>query len=278
MTTALYLATKTENHHNSARSFAAKLAAVQGLEKTTPENVLAPEYLLVQGLRFCFDVRHPHRALKGLYLDLQGLLSITRGDPAPASWGETGKGLRNKLQEQLSKRYGVPAKFSKRIEAVYARAREILQRQAIISDAYFLFTPSQIMLAAVWMADDSLVQDLLHAKASVVPDNSNGRARAAVSRILDEIEACAEVLQKTDVDDNSRPEEAWRIDRKLHKCRNPDKLDLVKLNQASKRDATENGKLDDNIAKKRKMERETMEQEGHDLFGPSLTKKIPNND
>jgi cyclin H len=273
MTTALYLATKTENHHNSARSFAAKLAAVPGLESTTPEDVLAPEYLLVQGLRFCFDVRHPHRALKGAYLDLQGLLNIARGDPPPKSWPETGKVLARKLQQHFLDRYGVPVRFSKRIETAYARAREILQRQAVMSDVYFLYTPSQIMMAALWLADDKIVQDLLHAKASVGPDVSHGRARATVDRILDEIEACANELQKTELDDDALPKEAFRIDRKLHKCRNPDKVDLVKMNQATKRDATENGKLDDSLAKKRKLEREAMEKEGDDLFGPALVKK-----
>jgi cyclin H len=273
MTTALYLATKTENHHNSARSFAAKLAAVPGLETTKPEDVLAPEYLLVQGLRFCFDVRHPHRALKGAYLDLQGLHKIASGSQPPKSWSQTGVGLQKKLMAHLADRYGPPARLSKRIEAAYSKARETLQRQAIMSDVYFLYTPSQIMMAALWMADDKLVVDLLHAKANVVPDNSHSRARATVDRILDEIEACATEMKKTELEDTAHQKEAKRIDRKLHFCRNPDKLDLVKLNQATKRDATENGKLEDGIAKKRKLEREALEKEGEDLFGPALVKK-----
>jgi cyclin H len=49
-------------------------------------------------------------------------------------------------------------------------------------------------------------------------------------------------------------------------------MDLVKLNAAQKRDAGEEGKLDENVAKKRKLEREQTAKEADDLFGPNLQK------
>lgn len=38
---------------------------------TTAEEVLAAEYLLSQGIRYSFDVRHPFRGLEGLIMDLK---------------------------------------------------------------------------------------------------------------------------------------------------------------------------------------------------------------
>lgn len=40
---------------------------------TTAEEVIAGEFLLCQGIRFCFDVRHPFRALEGVILELKRL-------------------------------------------------------------------------------------------------------------------------------------------------------------------------------------------------------------
>lgn len=38
---------------------------------TTGEDVLAGEFLLCQGLRFAFDVKHPFRALEGAIMELR---------------------------------------------------------------------------------------------------------------------------------------------------------------------------------------------------------------
>jgi hypothetical protein len=40
-------------------------------QQTTAEEVLAGEFLLCQGIRFAFDVRHPFRALEGAVLELR---------------------------------------------------------------------------------------------------------------------------------------------------------------------------------------------------------------
>lgn len=40
-------------------------------EKTTGEQILAGEFLLCQGLRFAFDVKHPFRALEGAVMELR---------------------------------------------------------------------------------------------------------------------------------------------------------------------------------------------------------------
>ncbi len=38
---------------------------------TTAEEVLAGEFLLCQGIRFSFDVKHPFRALEGIVMELR---------------------------------------------------------------------------------------------------------------------------------------------------------------------------------------------------------------
>src|SRR5437667_9302240 len=64
MKSALFLATKTENHYTPLKDF------VSQLPKTTAEGVIATEFLVTQGLRFTLDVRHPYRALEGGFMEL----------------------------------------------------------------------------------------------------------------------------------------------------------------------------------------------------------------
>jgi cyclin H len=275
MTTALFLATKTENHYISLKDYASILAQVPGLEKVTGEDILAPEYILTQGLRFCFDVRHPHRALKGAYIELQLLLGLAKGDATPPTWRP--KGGEKELQKRLLASYGTPAKFGQRIERTYGKARKTLQGPAILSDAYFLYTPSQIMMAALWIADEELLTELVEFKfsfalpSSSAAEGSEAPSRPPVGKVVNEIKNCAKLLLSVRFDDTTQlKKDATRVDRKLHFCRNPEKLDLVGLNQAQKRDAGKNGMLDENLAKKRKLEREKSMKEAEDVFGPSL--------
>jgi cyclin H len=46
MTTALFLANKTENRHYSLKTFAEKLAEIPGLDKITADEIVAPEFIL----------------------------------------------------------------------------------------------------------------------------------------------------------------------------------------------------------------------------------------
>ena len=66
-------------------------------------------------------------------------------------------------------------------------------------------------------------------------------------------------------------DEFKRIDKKLYKCRNPEKIDLVGINKAVKRDGGDGvGGVDEKVVKKRKLERERSEREGDDIFGGPL--------
>lgn len=65
-------------------------------------------------------------------------------------------------------------------------------------------------------------------------------------------------------------DERAALEKKLDACRDPSTMDMVAMNAALKREGKEDGKLDDGVAKRRKLERENSAREGEDLFGPSL--------
>ena len=88
--TALYLATKTTNHPISLESYTANIP------RTNASDVLDLEFLVAQSLAFEFAVWHAHRALWGIWLDIQAssvlsihnrlsveaILGLTPGSPA----------------------------------------------------------------------------------------------------------------------------------------------------------------------------------------------------
>ena len=148
-----------------AEGFYIRLARLaEKFPNTTSEQILAGEFLLCQGIRFAFDVRHPFRALEGAIME-----------------------LRRKLPDE-----------EKRISNAHARAREVLKFSALVTDVYFHFTPSQIMMAALLMADSGLVDTLLPPP----PQNGGASADPAVGvhtdlheKIMTAIESCREMLE-----------------------------------------------------------------------------------
>ena len=63
--TALFLATKTTNHPIPLDVF------TSNIPRTSSSDVLDLEFLVAQSLSFEFAVWHVHRALWGLWLDIQ---------------------------------------------------------------------------------------------------------------------------------------------------------------------------------------------------------------
>jgi cyclin H len=49
---------------------------VKTFGRDNPEQILAGEFLLCQGLRFAIDVKHPFRALRGALMELAVLPDI----------------------------------------------------------------------------------------------------------------------------------------------------------------------------------------------------------
>lgn len=234
--TALFFATKTENHYFRLTKFAEAITA------TKPEEILASEFLLTQGLRFTFDVRHPFRALEGAVMELQAM----------ANGQIPGVGeLRG---------------MDRRVKEAHGKAREYLKTSALLTDVYFHYTPSQIMMASLLIADRQLISLYLGSK---LPPSS---ANAAISaKLMDALDRCAEMLQSMAPGREQSSEEKKELSalaKKLRKCRNPEKIDLVSLQRAKREGDGE----DEKIVKKRKLEREQSAKEGEDLFGPTIQK------
>ena len=180
-----------------------------------------------------------------------------------------------------------PVSLDRRLEIAYGRANEVLKSAAILSDAYFLYTPAQIWLAALLLVDRPLALFYLNTKIPSASDlddtNSQARPVNMKDKVIATLRSCAELLQTSAAssssiangaatDNKQNREELIRIDKKLYQCRNPEKMDLVGINKAQKRDGIEaDGKLDGGVAKKRKLERERLERDGGDLFGPALS-------
>ncbi|KAK4118740.1 cyclin-like protein [Parathielavia appendiculata] len=245
---ALFFACKAEGSFISITEFGKQFG------KDNPEDILAGEFLLCQGLRFAIDVKHPFRALRGAVMELSTLPDIERN----------------------------------RLVAAEHRAREILRFSALMTDAYFHYTPSQIMLAALSLADRGVAERLItqtfhyvappftsnnnsgsetpatsgpdapssNTKRNAAPRSSNnsGEDKSQIigshirDKVLGTIEACRDLLSK------ELPErrEHWTnktvikaqitpLRKKLTKCRDPDRWNLVELQRVRREQATKKG-------------------------------------
>ena len=262
MPSALFLATKTENHYTSLKSFVAKLP------KTTAEDVVAPEFLLTQGLRFTFDVRHPQRGLEGGFMEL---LALANGDGHAGASADSSRQLQTDMLGIEPVQAGKPTAKSAadmvlRIQNAHGKAKETLKTSALLTDAYLLYTPSQIWLAALLGADAPLARFYLSTKlgAAAPPSSLSAKIHSTLQR-------CSALLQRSAsaTPGDVEMKELTRIDKKLYQCRNPAKIDLVGLNQAQKRDGG-GEESEESVRKRRRMEREDEIREGEKVFGPSL--------
>lgn len=270
--TAMFLAAKVENGYIPADQFATNFA------KTTAEQILAPEYLVVQGIRFQFDVKHPFRAMKGGNLELVEMSRGSYDGPNNMEDCEASADLQAKML-RLPRKAGEPPRtatlgeMENRLNKAYASTMHVLRNTACLTDAYFFYTPSQIWLASLLLADEPLAHFYITVK---LPSTS-----PILPKLFATLRACAKLLSSHRTYIPNRPDDidakhkaqVKLVINKLKSCRDPDKVDLVKLNQAQKRDAvTDKGDLDEHKAKRRKVERETYEKESESFWGPELGK------
>ncbi|KAF9056310.1 cyclin-like protein [Panaeolus papilionaceus] len=108
MLTTIFLATKTTNNPVVLEEYASRIP------KTTPNDILELEFLIAQSLGFEFSVWHAHRALWGIWLDIQSLPDTAQSYP----------------------------------QSIYATAMDHV-RASRLTDAELLYTPSQIALSAL---------------------------------------------------------------------------------------------------------------------------------
>jgi cyclin H len=261
MLTALFFVTKSEPFYTSLDKFVSKMQPHATKRRPiTAETVLAPEFILTQGLRFTFDVKHPYRALRGIYMEL---LSMSEGSAAlPAHEKRTSSQIAQDLRS-LKTASGSTAPVMQRLGNAYAKASALLKRAAILTDAYFLYTPSQIAFAALLLADKPLTEFYLSTKFPASATKIQAKVTSAVRQ-------CAKILKEGPKIEQLSRDELIKIDKKLWKCQNPEKADLVSLNKAVKRNHSVDGQANGDQAKKRKVEREKHMSDGDDLFGPDL--------
>lgn len=237
--------------------------------KADPDSILAPEFKIMQALRFTLDVKQPYRGLKGVWMELTNMAHGMVGEVAGVET-QGAKALQDGLMdlqmpgEEATTPWQAPAgkveakHAVNRVDAAYHAARDILNGSALLGDAYFLYTPSQILLAALRIADPPLLDFYLDTKLPAVsPD---------VPKIRATIHACAELLRAASTHGVISKDERERLEEKLEGCRDPTTRDLVKVHAAAKM----GGGDDEEKARKRKEARERSLREGEELFGPSL--------
>ncbi|KAK5082633.1 hypothetical protein LTR05_006513 [Lithohypha guttulata] len=240
LTSALWLAFKAEHY-----TFLTLTKFTAQLHNVTDDDVKAPEFLLMQSLRFTLDVKHPMRGLEGCVSDMQRMTDL--GDLVV----ESKKG----------------AAMKDRIDRAFAKGRALCVRDVQMTDAYFLFTPPQIHLACLLIVDKSLTLSYLEA----LFDRLTTRVGPIKQKLIDTIAACAKVIgsYKSQTEDKSKKKELARIGKKLAKCQDPEKKDIVG-NEKAKLEKSFKGGQDSDDEDRRQKKRFKKEDDG-EVFGPGLT-------
>lgn len=282
MACALFLATKTDNYYMSLRQFAEGIPG-----DTPPDEVIAPEFLLMQGLRFTFDVRHPFRSLEGGVMELSAIAQ-GQGQPAPHQPHQTAQDLQRALLS-IAPPPTPSSSISDRIARAHGTTRELLKSAAQMTDAYFLYTPSQIWLSAFLLADRPLAEFYLDTKLGgpVDPTTSNDQSTLANplydlrTKLLKVLTDCAALLQSYTPlsSDPEQMKNLKRIAKKLYHCQNPEKANLAQKREAAQTQtpvsAADSGPVtsesdSERLAKKRKLEEQARQRSAQDIFGPEL--------
>jgi cyclin H len=275
MACALFLATKTDNYYMSLRQFA---AGVPG--GPSEEKVIAPEFLIMQGLRFTFDVRHPFRGLEGGVMELSAIAQ-GQGQPAPHLPNQTPQDLQRGLLA-IAPPPTPSSSIADRIGRAHGATREWLKSAAQMTDAYFLYTPSQIWLSAFLLADRPLAEFYLDTKLGGPLTHTTGTNQSNLenplyelrTKLLQVISDCAALLQ-TYTPLSSDPDQMKnlkRIAKKLYHCQNPEKVNLKRDSAQPPASAPDSATVSEaeseRLAKKRKLEEQ--KRNANHVFGPEL--------
>ncbi|PFH54611.1 hypothetical protein AMATHDRAFT_72391 [Amanita thiersii Skay4041] len=191
--TALFLATKTTNNPISIDEYTSRIP------KTVPSDVLDLEFLVAQSLGFEFAVWHAHRALWGIWLDIQVRF------------------LKNMFFNSLTiiKNYATDSTILSMSE--YNLALNYV-RASRLTDAEFIHTPSQVALAAFSLVAPDLALQWTVAKIPRDASHS-GSSMSTLPLVLESIKSLIRTSgHPPDV------ESVREVDRRLRICKNPEKV------------------------------------------------------
>jgi cyclin H len=258
MKVALFFALKTDNYYLDLDKY---LVTLPG---TTRSDILDYEYLLLRTLRYTMDVRHPFRGLEGGVMEL---MAVANGaGEAPPGSALSAAELRRDLQaiEPLTAENAKPVKethMPTRISNAANKAKNLLKTAAVLTDAYFLYTPSQIWLAALYTSDAPLTTFYLSTKFPAAT------SQPLLLKILKTIQSCATLLQSYHPTTEAEVKSSLKsIGKRLHYI---EKLWEKFPRQGVKRNEEDDEEELEKANKKRKLEREKGEREG-EVFGPAL--------
>ncbi len=193
--TALFLASKTTNNPISLESYTSRIP------KTAPSDVLDLEFLVAQSLGFDFAVWHAHRALWGLWLDMQVCGFTYNCIIVPTVGFQT---LPDILIDDLRKAYDE--------SLTHVRASRL-------TDAELIYTPSQIALACFDLASPHIARAWIRSKQTSPPVSPPASEEDAMLAILEPIKTMiTSEGQSPDV------ERVREVDRRLKLCKNPEKV------------------------------------------------------
>ncbi|KAF5000620.1 hypothetical protein FDECE_11157, partial [Fusarium decemcellulare] len=137
----------------------------------------------------------------------------------------------------------------------------------LVTDAYFHYTPSQIMMAALSIVDSELIDALIPGPVQNGDAAQESAFASMRDKIMGTIESCRKMLEE---EPPERMTSYWGLPetikamkplrKKLQKCRDPDRANLVNLQRARREQA---------MNKEKKVE---ANQDGS-VFGDELTRE-----
>ncbi|NXM30968.1 CCNH protein, partial [Oxyruncus cristatus] len=215
MLTCAFLACKVDEFNVSSAQFVGNLRESPLGQEKALEQILEYELLLIQQLNFHLIVHNPYRPFEGFLIDLKTRYPVLENP-----------------------------------EVLRKTADDFLSRVAL-TDAYLLFTPSQIALTAVLSSGSRAGINMERQVFSFYSYLSESlmlkKNKSTLSRLLDDMKCMKNLIKKYEL---PRAEEVAALKQKLEKCH---AFELALNTNLKKRKGYED---DEYVAKKFKMDEE----------------------
>ncbi|NXI23240.1 CCNH protein, partial [Sterrhoptilus dennistouni] len=208
MLTCAFLACKVDEFNVSSAQFVGNLRESPLGQEKALEQILEYELLLIQQLNFHLIIHNPYRPFEGFLIDIKTRYPVLENP-----------------------------------EVLRKTADDFLNRVAL-TDAYLLFTPSQIALTAILSSGSraGINMESYLSESLMLKEN-----RSTLSTLLDDMKCMKNLIKKYEL---PRPEEVAALKQKLEKCHS---LDLSFNTSLKKRKGYED---DEYVTKKCKMDEE----------------------